>query len=120
MGVPVLRVTVGLLVALVLGCATLHPISHGLARAQVLEVEGRAVRIALGGEDGIRVGQELVTYQSVLIESKSRLARDDGVPEYRTERTGRLRVSGIIDAHHARAEILEGDVKPGHVIRAGD
>ena len=117
MEILVLRVALSLLTILAFGCATLHPINHGLARAQVLEVEGRVVRIALGSEDGIRVGQVLATYQSVLVESESRIARDDGVPEYRTERTGRVRITEVIDAKHARAEVLEGEVKPGHLTR---
>src|SRR5690349_10781649 len=113
----ILRMALSALAFSAVGCTSVHHLHHTFGPGEVLDVDGRTARIALGSEDRIRVGQEFVTYLSVLLENRTRSVRDDGMPEYRTERTGRVRITEIIDAHHSRAEILEGDVKPGHAAR---
>ena len=91
------------------GCAGSQKAYHGaIMRGTVLEASGKDdVYLCVGSRDGAKVGQELNVYRfKQATGAKSRWKR---------ERSGRIKITEIVDEHFARAAVVSGSIKPNEV-----
>ncbi|MEQ9363281.1 MAG: hypothetical protein RIF32_03505 [Leptospirales bacterium] len=106
---PMLAAFLILAAASAVGCAGSQKAYHGgIMRGTVLEAsEKDKVYLCIGSRDGAQVGQELNVYRfKQTPAAKTRWKR---------ERSGRVKITEIVDEHFARAVVVNGSIKTNEV-----
>lgn len=105
-------VTIGLLLPLA-GCAGMEGAGHKyVMRGQILEVSDDSTYLCVGTNDGAKVGQELGVYKYTKRPSHPKLQ----ARKFKKEKTGVVRITGIMDEHMATAKIISGQAKQNYIV----
>ena len=93
-------------------CATMDKeVRHGFfMKGSVLETYDSEVYLCIGKKDGARVGQELDVIKIT----------SSGHPKaglvFKREKTGKVRISEIIDEHFAKAVVISGKAEKNSIV----
>ena len=99
-------------VAVVAGCASVKGARHEyLMKGQVLEVSGGQAYLCVGSASGAKEGQELDVFRYV----PSSILGEKQRPSYRREKVGTVKITQVVDAHFANAQVLSGNVRANDV-----
>lgn len=91
---------------IVSGCANSDFSHKYMMKGQVVSTASDNVVVCIGLDDGAKVGQVLDVYTFVMNDEN-----EDESDFFKQEKTGKVKVSSIIDEHFAKVIVLEGEVK---------
>jgi len=98
---------------LITGCDRIDRNYHKyIMRGQVLDVRGGEIDICIGARDGARIGQVFEVY---IITGRVKGFNPGGVPEYKREKTGSIRITAIYNEHYAKALVVSGKVEKNSI-----
>jgi hypothetical protein len=91
-------------------CATVgQKVYHGfLMKGSIIETSDSEVYLCIGSKDGASVGQELDVYKIIQRQSKT--------TPFRRERTGKIKITEIIDEHFAKATVTSGKAEKNDIV----
>jgi len=102
--VPLILATV--VIFLIVSCATVY---HGyLMKGSLIEASDSEVYLCIGSKDGATVGQELDVYKIIKTNSK--------VTPFKRVLTGRVKITGIVDEHFAKATVISGKAEKYDIV----
>ena len=102
----VFLILVTFVILLTFSCATVY---HGfLMKGSIIEASDSDVYLCIGSKDGASVGQELDVYK--IIQGRSK------VTPFRRERTGKIKITEIIDEHFAKATVISGKAEKNDIV----
>jgi hypothetical protein len=98
-------------------CATMwQKTYHGfLMKGSIIETYDSEVYICIGSKDGASVGQELDVYK-VNITYPTRYHSPNLPPIFRRQNTGKVKITGIIDEHFAKAKVISGTADKNDIV----
>ena len=93
-------------ILLTFSCATVY---HGfLMKGSIVEASDSDVYLCIGSKDGAFVDQELDVYKIIQRQSKA--------TPFRRERTGKIKITEIIDEHFAKATVISGKAEKNDIV----
>lgn len=102
------------LVSIVASCASIQSARHNyIMSGQVLDVSGNDVYLCIGHKGGAAVGQEYTVKKFV----KAVNPGSKGDKTYfKSEETGVVKVTEIVEEHYAKAVVVSGEVKVNYAV----
>ena len=97
---------------IVSGCANSNFSHKYMMKGQVVSTVSDNVVVCLGVDDGAKVGQVFDVYKFVMNDDN-----DEGADFFKQEKTGKVKISNVIDEHFAEVIVLEGTVKRNDMVQ---
>ena len=108
-----------LLVMVLYACATLSKeVYHGtLMKGSIVEKYDSEVYLCIGKKDGAVVGQEFDVYK--VTEEKPATGKAGGrtTPTFSMEKTGKVKITEILDEHFAKSIVIEGTAEKNYIVK---
>jgi hypothetical protein len=97
---------------IVSGCANSDFSHKYMMKGQVVLAENDNIVVCIGLDDGAKVGQILDVYKFVMNDDN-----DEGADFFMQVKTGKVKISKIINEHFAKITVLEGTVKQNNMVQ---
>lgn len=105
------------LVILLSSCAPLY--HRIIMKGSIIETSDSEVYLCIGKKDGASVGQELNVYKIITF-ALPPPKPDPTIRRFKREYTGKVRITGIVDEHFARAIIISGSADKHSIVELPD
>ncbi|MEI8172696.1 MAG: hypothetical protein WCH07_04330 [Deltaproteobacteria bacterium] len=97
---------------LIISCAALQQKGyHGIfMKGSIIETSDTGVYLCIGKKDGASVGQELDVYRITTTSGAK------GIPAFKRELTGKIKIAEIMDEHFAKAAVISGTAEKHSIV----